>query len=97
MVAVKYALEDFVQEMEELLATQPDNERIFDRGSDYLSRLIANPDAIPERFRQPVGAGTGPTTALGCSTTAPTAACWSPPWFGDPATTPLRTITAPGG
>lgn len=58
MVAVKYTLEDFVQEMEELLAAQPNNERIFDRGSDYLARLIASPDAIPERFRQPVGSGT---------------------------------------
>ena len=57
MVAVKYALEDFVQEMEELLATQPSNEKIFDRGSDHLSRLIANPDAIPERFRHPKGSG----------------------------------------
>ena len=57
MVAVKYTLDDFVQEMETLLATQPNNEKIFDRGSDYLSRLIANPDAIPEQFRQPVGAG----------------------------------------
>ncbi len=58
MVAVKYTLEDFVQEMEELLGSRPNNERIFDRGSDYLARLIANPDAIPERFRQPVGSGT---------------------------------------
>ncbi len=57
MVAVKYSLEDFTQEMEELLATQPTNEKIFDRGSDCLSRLISNPDAIPERFRQPVGQG----------------------------------------
>ena len=57
MVGVKYTLDDFVQEMDDLLATQPDNEKIFDRGSDYLSRLIANPDAIPERFRLPVGTG----------------------------------------
>jgi len=57
MTTVKYTLDDFVHEMEDLLSTQPGNEKIFDRGSDYLSRLIANPDAIPERYRQPVGSG----------------------------------------
>ena len=57
MVAVKYTLEDFVQEMEELLQGQPDQEKLFDQGSDYLARLVNNPDAIPERFRQPVGSG----------------------------------------
>ena len=57
MATVKYTLDDFVHEMDQLLASQPDNEKIFDRGSDYLARLIRNPDAIPERFRNPVGAG----------------------------------------
>ena len=57
MVAVKYTLDEFVHDMEELLASQPNNEKIFDRGSDQLSRLISNPDAIPERFRNPVGDG----------------------------------------
>lgn len=57
MVAVKYTLEDFVQEMEELLQGQPDQEKLFDQGSDYLARLVNNPDAIPERFRKPVGSG----------------------------------------
>ncbi len=57
MAAVRYALEDFVHDMEELIASQPGNEKIFDRGSVCLSRLIANPEAIPERFRRPVGSG----------------------------------------
>ena len=57
MVAVRYALQDFVHDMEDLLASQPTNEKIFDRGSDCLSRLIVNPAAIPERFRLPVGSG----------------------------------------
>ena len=57
MVAVRYALEDFVHDMEDLLASQPTDERIFDKGSGCLSRLIANPGAIPERFRLPVGSG----------------------------------------
>ena len=57
MVAVQYALEDFVQDMEDLLVSQPSDQKIFDKGSACLSRLIANPEAIPERFRLPVGAG----------------------------------------
>ncbi|CAI8018256.1 3-mercaptopropionate dioxygenase [Geodia barretti] len=57
MVAVKYTLEDFVHDMDNLLVSQPTREKIFDRGSDCLSRLISNPDAIPGRFRQPVGSG----------------------------------------
>ena len=57
MVAVKYSLEDFVQEMEELLKSEPNQEKIFDSGSSYLARLVGNPDAIPVRFRQPVGEG----------------------------------------
>ncbi len=57
MVVVKYALDDFVHEMEELLVSQPNQEKIFDKGSDCLARLIANPGAIPERFRLPVGSG----------------------------------------
>ena len=58
MVAVRYALEDFVQDMQDLLVSQPTDEKIFDKGSACLSRLISNPDAIPERFRQPAGSGT---------------------------------------
>ncbi len=57
MVAVRYGLEDFVQDMEDLLISQPVQEKIFDKGSDCLSRLISNPDAIPERFRLPRGSG----------------------------------------
>lgn len=57
MVGVKYTLDDFIHEMNDLLVNQPSQEKIFDKGSDALARLIANPDAIPERFRQPAGAG----------------------------------------
>lgn len=57
MVAVRYALEDFVHDMEDLLGSQPTDEGIFDKGSACLSRLIANPDAIPERFHLPAGSG----------------------------------------
>ena len=97
MVAVKYTLDDFVQEMEELLATQPNNERIFDRGSDYLARLIANPEAIPERFPATRGSREPGQPRLVAAPPQPrTVACWLPPWFGDPATTPPLTTIAPG-
>ena len=47
MVAVRYALEDFVHDMEDLLVSQPTDEKIFDKGSGCLSRLIANPGRNP--------------------------------------------------
>lgn len=54
---VKYSLEEFVHDMETLLREQPEQERIFDQGSVYLERLIANPAAIPEQYLVPVGKG----------------------------------------
>lgn len=60
MTTVKYSLDEFVYDMESLLKEQPDQERIFDKGSSYLSRLINNPDAIPTQFRNPVGRGNRP-------------------------------------
>jgi predicted metal-dependent enzyme (double-stranded beta helix superfamily) len=43
--------------MESLLRTQPTQERLFDQGSSLMSRLINNPEAIPEKFRVPTGRG----------------------------------------
>ncbi|MSQ06570.1 MAG: hypothetical protein EXR54_01355 [Dehalococcoidia bacterium] len=57
MTIVKYSLEDFVAEMESLLQGQPDQQKLFDAGSNYLSRLIGNPNAIPAAFRVPSGKG----------------------------------------
>ncbi len=57
MLAVKYSLEDFIQDMDDLLAKTPDQQRIFDEGSVYLERLIRNPEAIPEAYRVPLGRG----------------------------------------
>jgi 3-mercaptopropionate dioxygenase len=53
MAAVHYSLDDFVHDMQELLAAQPDQARLFDRGSVFLERLIQNPESIPEEFRRP--------------------------------------------
>jgi 3-mercaptopropionate dioxygenase len=60
MTAVKYSLDEFIYDMESLLREHPDQEKIFDKGSSQLSRLISNPDAIPAQFRSPVGKGSRP-------------------------------------
>jgi predicted metal-dependent enzyme (double-stranded beta helix superfamily) len=60
MTAVKYSLDEFIYDMESLLREHPEQEKIFDKGSSHLSRLISNPDAIPSRFRSPVGKGSRP-------------------------------------
>ena len=57
MVAVKYTLEEFIGDMDSLLAKGADQQRIFDEGSGYLERLIRNPEAIPEEYRRPLGKG----------------------------------------
>ncbi|MFQ6029222.1 MAG: hypothetical protein ACE5Q6_17225, partial [Dehalococcoidia bacterium] len=57
MTSIKYSLEDFIHEMESLLKDQPDQERLFDKGSSLLERLIANPDAIPAEYQVPLGQG----------------------------------------
>ena len=60
MTAVKYSLDQFVNDMEALLAGQPDQQKIFDTGSSWLERLVSNPDAIPSQYRVPVGKGSRP-------------------------------------
>ncbi len=57
MAAVKYSLEEFIQDMDALLAKTTDQQRIFDEGSTYLDRLIRNPEAIPVEYRRPLGRG----------------------------------------
>ena len=63
MTTVKYSLEDFTHDMESLLKSQPDNQKIFDQGSDCLERLVRNPDSIPMEFRVPLGVGPRPIHA----------------------------------
>ena len=63
MTTVKYSLEDFTQDMESLLKSQPGNRKIFDQGSDWLERLVGNPDSIPAEFRVPMGMGPRPNHA----------------------------------
>jgi predicted metal-dependent enzyme (double-stranded beta helix superfamily) len=58
-----YYLEEFVADMHELIVSQPDQAKLFDRGSVYLERFIQNPNAIPEEFQRPAGRGTRPNHA----------------------------------
>jgi len=52
-----YPLDQFIADMTALVATHPDQSSLFDRAAAYLERLIADPSAIPEPFRAPVGHG----------------------------------------
>ena len=63
MTTVKYSLDEFTQDMEALLKSQPDNQKIFDKGSAWLERLVRNPDSIPVEFRVPTGEGSRPNHA----------------------------------
>ncbi|MFN8523812.1 MAG: hypothetical protein U0821_12000 [Chloroflexota bacterium] len=51
MVITRYALEDFIGDMQDLIGGQPDQATLFDRGSAYLEKLCANPECLPEQFR----------------------------------------------
>ena len=55
-----YDLDQFVADMNELLASQPDQAKLFDRGSACLERLVRNPNCIPEQFQRPAGRGKRP-------------------------------------
>lgn len=60
MVAVNYSLDQFVHDMEGLIASQPDQQKLFDTGSSWLEKLIQDPNAIPGQFRSPTGKGSRP-------------------------------------
>ena len=57
MATVKYSLDEFIYEMESLLRDKPTQEKLFDKGSSLMYRLINNPDVIPAQFRVPTGKG----------------------------------------
>jgi 3-mercaptopropionate dioxygenase len=60
MTNVRYALDEFIHDMTSLMASAPEQATLFDRGSTYLERLAANPEAIPEELRRPLGRGSRP-------------------------------------
>ena len=60
MTITKYALDEFIYDMNQLVDSQPDQEKLFDKGSSYLEKLILNPEGIPEELRMPSGKGPRP-------------------------------------
>jgi predicted metal-dependent enzyme (double-stranded beta helix superfamily) len=60
MVRVRYALEEFIADMQALVAAQPGQATLFDRGSALLERFVRDPEALPEEFRVPSGKGMRP-------------------------------------
>ena len=64
MTTPRYTLDEFVHDMEDLLKSEPENQKIFDTGSDWLAKLTRNPENIPAEYRVPLG-GTGPRGNLG--------------------------------
>jgi predicted metal-dependent enzyme (double-stranded beta helix superfamily) len=55
-----YALEDFIHDMSELVAAQPDQATLFDRGSRLIARLVSRPESVPEQYRRPSQGGRRP-------------------------------------
>ena len=60
MVLTRYSLDQFVSDMQELVDSQPDQQKLFDRGSSYLEKLVTTPGSIPEEFCVPSGKGRRP-------------------------------------
>lgn len=83
MTTVKYSLDEFVHDMEELMVSQPDTQKIFDTGSSWLQRLTRSVDVIRPEFRVPAvnGSRTNHGTYLlyqGDSGLSITAVVWGP-------------------
>ena len=60
MTLVKYSLDEFIYDMTELVKAQPEQEKLFDKGSSYLEKLISNPGAVEAEHRMPLGRGRRP-------------------------------------
>ena len=60
MTTLKYTLDQFVHDMEDLLKSQPNQQKIFDAGSGWLEKFTRNLDSVPEQYRRPLGTGSRP-------------------------------------
>jgi predicted metal-dependent enzyme (double-stranded beta helix superfamily) len=60
MTLARYALDEFIHDMSDLVATQPDQATLFDRGSRLIERLVREPASVPEQYRRPAAAGRRP-------------------------------------
>jgi len=83
MTIVKYSLGDFTADMESLLKSKPDQQKIFDAGSSLLERLVSNENVIPAEYRVPATNGRRPNHGTyllyqGESGLSVTAVVWGP-------------------
>ena len=60
MASARYTLDDFIHDMNGLVATRPDQASLFDRGSSLIARLVGSPESIPEAYRRPAPSGRRP-------------------------------------
>jgi predicted metal-dependent enzyme (double-stranded beta helix superfamily) len=56
----RYALGEFVHDMTALVATQPDQATLFDRGAALIERLVRDPESVPAQYRRPSAGGRRP-------------------------------------
>ena len=83
MTTVKYSLDEFTSDMESLLKSKPDQQKIFDAGSSLLERLVSNENVIPSEYRLPAVNGRRPNHGTyllyqGESGLSVTAVVWGP-------------------
>ena len=83
MTTVKYSLDEFTHDMESLLKSKPDQQKIFEAGSSLLERLISNENVIPTEYRLPAANGRRPNHGTyllyqGESGLSVTAVVWGP-------------------
>lgn len=65
MPRTRYALDQFVADMESLVASRPDEAALFDRGSALLERLVTAPgDWLSDEYRRPSGRGKMPNVGV---------------------------------
>jgi len=60
MAVPRYALDEFIHDMTDLVATQPDQATLFDRGSRLIERLVRDPESVPLEYRRPSMGGRRP-------------------------------------
>jgi predicted metal-dependent enzyme (double-stranded beta helix superfamily) len=60
MTRTGYSLDQFIADMQAIVAEKPTQAALFDKGSSLLERLVHDPEAVPEQFRVPAGKGSRP-------------------------------------
>jgi predicted metal-dependent enzyme (double-stranded beta helix superfamily) len=53
MIQARYTLDELIHDLSALVAAEPDQARLFDRGTRYIERFIRDPEALPEQYRVP--------------------------------------------